>query len=65
MALMSQSPANTNTKWIRMSHTCSSRADLPQFVHLSDAELVEAFVMSQDCNLVRHSSTDAESIIDL
>lgn len=33
--------------------------------HLSDAELVQAFIMSQNCNLIGHSSTDTGPIINL
>lgn len=33
--------------------------------HLSDAELVQAFIMSQDCNLIGHRGADTGPIINL
>lgn len=38
---------------------------LLMLIHLSDAELVEALIMPQDCNLIGHCSTNTEPIINL
>lgn len=64
---MFRSPAKqTNNK--NKSSTFSLvlyRSSLLRLTHLSDAELVQAFVMSKNCNLVGHSGAYADPVINL
>lgn len=61
--LMFRSPAKrrkSSTFLLEFHHS-----SLLRLTHLPDAELVQAFIMSKNCNLIGHSSTYAGPVVNL